>query len=276
MAGTIFSGDKGNPMTLDTTKTVRELAVEVPSAIRVFQSRGIDFCCGGHKSLTEACDGLNLDAAVVLREIASADEERIARCENATDWREVPLAELIAQIVQKHHLYVRSESPRLAGLAAKVAGKHGPNHLELSDVKAAFDALAEDLRVHMLKEEEVLFPYIARMEEAVIAGELIPPPRFGQVANPVRMMMQEHDAAGDLLRKLRETTNEFTVPADGCMSFRMLYQGLLEFEADLHQHIHLENNILFPRSVALEGDRNADLVTECGAGKCCDEHQHAS
>lgn len=261
-------------MTLDTTKTVRELAVEVPSAIRVFQTKGIDFCCGGHKSLTEACNELHLDASVVAREIASADEERIARSENATDWREVPLTDLIAQIVQKHHSYVGSESPRLTALATKVAGKHGPNHPELNEVKTVFEALAEELRVHMLKEEEVLFPYMARMEEAVIGGELIPPPHFGQVANPVRKMMQEHDGAGDLLRQLRTLTNEFSVPADGCMSFRMLYQGLLEFEADLHQHIHLENNILFPRAVTMEGSRNAGVESECGAGQCCDK-QHA-
>jgi regulator of cell morphogenesis and NO signaling len=150
---------------------------------------------------------------------------------------------------------VRSESPRIEALAAKVVGVHGKNHPELIEVQKVFSALAAELSVHLMKEEQILFPYISRMEENVLAGEAAPPAMFGTVLNPVRMMMQEHDGAGDSLRSLRTVTKDYTVPADACISYRTLYQALQEYEADLHQHIHLENNILFPRAVAMEAKR---------------------
>jgi regulator of cell morphogenesis and NO signaling len=148
---------------------------------------------------------------------------------------------------------VRSESPRIEALAAKVAGVHGKNHPEVLEVKEVFAALAAELSVHLMKEEQILFPYVARMEESVLAGEAAPPAMFGTVLNPVRMMMQEHDGAGDSLRTLRRVTRDYAVPEDACISYRTLYQALEGYEADLHQHIHLENNILFPRAVAMEG-----------------------
>lgn len=257
--------------TLDSSKTVRELAVEIPSATRVFQKHGIDFCCGGHKSLAQACDSAHLPAQTVIDDLLAAEADRFARSENYKDWSREPLADLIDQIVNKHHAYVRSESPRLNALAAKVAGKHGPNHPELASVQVAVESLMEELRLHMMKEEQVLFPYIHRMEEAVISGEPVPPPPFGQVERPVAMMMQEHENAGELLRQMRELTGNFEAPEDACMSFRMLYQGIVDFETDLHQHIHLENNILFPRALQMEGNRHAGVVTECAPGRCCVE-----
>ena len=122
-----------------------------------------------------------------------------------------------------------------------------------SRYRQVFSALAEELSVHLMKEELVLFPYVVRMEESTLAGETAPPAMFGTVANPVRMMMQEHDGAGDALRSLRAITNDYKAPEDACISYRTLYQALQDFESDLHQHIHLENNILFPRAVAMEG-----------------------
>jgi regulator of cell morphogenesis and NO signaling len=130
---------------------------------------------------------------------------------------------------------------------------HGINHPELLQVQDVFGELANELNVHLMKEEQILFPYVALMEEAAAANEPAPPAMFGTVMNPVRMMMQEHDGAGDTLRKLHSITNDYALPADACVSYKTLYDALRGFEADLHQHIHLENNILFPRAVALEG-----------------------
>jgi regulator of cell morphogenesis and NO signaling len=238
-------------MTVDTAKTVRELAVEVPSAIRVFEKFGIDYCCGGHRTLEQACTASKSQVDTVLAALTAAESSRSEV--QRTLWNDAPLAELMAHIVTKHHAYVRQELPRLGMLAEKVATKHGPNHAETVDVQQIFAGLSEELTTHLMKEEQVLFPYIERMEEAAV--EKRPNAQsscFGTVQNPVRMMMMEHDSAGDALRELRKVTGDYTAPADACMSFQALYKGLAEFEADLHQHIHLENNILFPRAIAME------------------------
>ena len=141
---------------------------------------------------------------------------------------------------------------RLTALLEKVCNAHGQNHPELMEIQKLFTLLANDLEPHMLKEERILFPYIAGLEEAVSLGRRPAPPMFGTVRNPVRMMMSEHDVAGDILRKVRETSSNFKLPSDACISYQTLYSALEGFEQDLHQHIHLENNILFPRAVEIE------------------------
>jgi len=151
-----------------------------------------------------------------------------------------------------HHKYTREEISRLGPLLARVCSVHGNNHPELNNVHAVFHGLAQELTMHMMKEEKVLFPYIVRMEEAIIQKEPILPSPFGSIQNPVLMMEHEHDDAGEALRALREMTGGYTVPPDGCVSYQTLFQALAEFEADLRQHIHLENNILFPRAIAME------------------------
>ena len=238
-------------MTVDTAKTVRELAVELPDAIRVFEKFGIDYCCGGHRTLEQACSVSKSQVDAVLTALTAAEA---SRCETQnTNWNNAPLADLMAHIMNKHHTYVRQELPRLGALAAKVAAKHGPNHPEITEVQEIFEALSDELTTHLTKEEQVLFPYIERMEEAAV--EKRPNAQsscFGTVQNPVRMMEMEHDSAGDALRQLRTLSSDYTPPQDACMSFQALYKGLAEFEADLHQHIHLENNILFPRAIAME------------------------
>ena len=243
-------------MTINTNKTVREIAVEVPSATRVFEKLGIDYCCGGGKGLGDACLQAKLPVDQVLRDLEQAESSRIARQENARDWSREPLADVIGEIVQKHHAFVKAEIPRLSSLAAKVSSKHGEHHPETLKVNELFGALADELSMHLMKEEQILFPYMIRMEEAVVAKEpMIPSSCFGTVQNPIHMMVSEHDSAGETLRALRESTADYKVPDDACTSYRTLYTGLLEFEADLHQHIHLENNILFPRAVAMEEGR---------------------
>ena len=168
------------------------------------------------------------------------------------DWNTGELGELIQHIVSTHHNYVKSEVPRLESLIAKVCGVHGKNHPELLKVQSVFRALGAELSTHMMKEENILFPYIARMEESLRSGRGSIRPPFGSVENPIHMMVMEHDSAGDALRELRNLTNDYAPPADACISYQTLYRALGEFEADLHQHIHLENNILFPRAVEME------------------------
>jgi regulator of cell morphogenesis and NO signaling len=238
-------------MTIATTKTVGEIAVENPNATREFEKLGIDYCCGGNRTLGEACVAAKISVDEALERL---EKSMAATSPGASqDWQNQPLADLIAHITSTHHVFVREECPRIEALAAKVVGVHGGNHPELVQVQAVFAALAEELSVHRMKEEQILFPYVIRLEESNVAGESAPPAMFGTVMNPIRMMMQEHDGAGEALRTLRAVTRDYSTPDDACISYRTLYAALQGFEADLHQHIHLENNILFPRSVAMEG-----------------------
>jgi regulator of cell morphogenesis and NO signaling len=240
-------------MTLTAITTVGEIAAEMPSATREFEKLGIDYCCGGSRTLSQACTEahISIDEALARLESGLAS----AQLDSSKDWQNQLLADLIIHIVSTHHAFVREESLRIQALAAKVVAVHGTNHAELLQVQQVFSALAEELRVHLMKEEQMLFPYISRMEESVMAGEPVSPAMFGTVANPVRMMMQEHDGAGDALRALRSVTTDYRVPEDACISYHTLYAALEAFDADLHQHIHLENNILFPRAVAMEAKR---------------------
>jgi regulator of cell morphogenesis and NO signaling len=238
-------------MTVSTTKTVRDVAVEFPGATRIFEKLGIDYCCGGNKSLEQACAASSLSLDEVLDSLELAEETaRAARKDR--NWLVEPLANLVAHINSTHHKYSREEIARLGPLFAKVCSVHGKNHPELQSVRAVFSGLAQELSTHMMKEEMVLFPYIVRMEEAVIQEEPVLPPPFGTVENPVAMMMHEHDSAGDALRTMRQSSAGYTPPGDACISFQTLYKALADFEIDLHQHIHLENNILFPRAIEME------------------------
>jgi regulator of cell morphogenesis and NO signaling len=241
-------------MSVATEKTVRELALENPAATRIFEKLGIDYCCGGNKSLEEACRAAKLPMDQVLDTLEMAEQATRAAQKNH-DWQREPLTDLISHINSTHHKYVREEIARLGPLFDKVCSVHGKNHPELLHVRAAFSGLAQELTTHMMKEEMVLFPYIVRMEEAVIQHEPVLPPPFGSVQTPVTMMEHEHESAGNALRAMRSASKDYTAPADACVSFQTLYGALAAFEADLHQHIHLENNILFPRAIAMEQSR---------------------
>ena len=238
-------------MTVMTEKSVRELAVESTTAPRIFEKFGIDYCCGGRESLQQACARANVSLDQVLDTLQMADEMARA-AQKVHDWSREPLSELIAHIKNTHHKYTREEMARLNPLIEKVCAAHGKNHPELFEIQQTFRALAQELTTHMMKEEMVLFPYIARMEESVIQKEPVVPGPFGSVQNPVHMMEHEHDSAGHALRAIRSASRDFTAPADACVSYETLYKALAAFEADLHQHIHLENNILFPRAIAME------------------------
>ncbi len=238
-------------MSLTTEKTVGELALENPAATRVFEKLGIDYCCGGGRTLEQACQAAHMSINQVADSLAAASQ---AASVSAPDrnWQSEPLSELLAHIQSTHHVYTREEIARLGPLFDKVCSVHGKNHPELLRLREFFSGLAEELTTHLMKEEKVLFPYILRLEEAVVAKEPVLPPPFGSVRNPVAMMMHEHDGAGSALRSMRQVSNGYAAPPDACVSFQTLYQALEAFEADLHQHIHLENNVLFPRAIEME------------------------
>ena len=232
-------------MLVEASKTVRQLAVELPQATRVFERLGIDYCCGGQRTLEEACGAAKLSVGEVLQTL---EREAKTAPESPAELANIPLPELVRHIVATHHAYVKSEAPRLQQLAAKVASKHGESHPELLEIREVFDGLAAELAAHLMKEEQILFPYVTDMA----TGRSRRTACFGSVQNPIRMMTMEHDSAGEALRHLRQASHGYTAPPEACVSYQAFYRGLAEFEADLHQHIHLENNVLFPRATALE------------------------
>jgi len=241
-------------MAITIRQSVRDIVNENPAIIPVFQRYGIDFCCGGDKSFAEACITAKVTPEIVLDAFESAKQLSTERA-TEVDWTKQPLADLISHINRTHHMYLRNESARIEKLLSKVPEKHGEKHPELFQVRDVFTALAAELAVHLMKEEQILFPFIIRLEEATLAGEPAPPSAcFGTVENPIRMMEHEHESAGNALRELRALTNGYTAPEVACDGFRSLYAALADYEADLHVHIHKENNILHPR--ALAGERS--------------------
>lgn len=222
--------------------TLGEIVTAHPAAARVLETFGLDYCCGGHRTLAEACTEGDIslhgvrDALETLPEVPPAD------------WATLGLRELVDHLELVHHHYLKTELPRLDALSAKVLGVHGDRHPELHTVRSAFVELRLDLEPHLVKEERVLFPMIRELDAAAVT------PHFhcGSLQNPIAVMLNEHEAAGELLRTLRNVTNGYAVPTDGCASYQALYSGLAELEADTHAHIHKENNVLFPMVVARE------------------------
>lgn len=238
-------------------QTVREIAIKQPASVRVFESLGIDYCCGGQRSLREACERASISPDEVLNRISAAESEPSTP---AGDWAHASVAELTRHIVDDHHGYIRRESPRLISMCARVVERHSAAHPEVKSVQELFQALADELSLHMMKEENVLFPYLAQMEAALREGRPVPPAMFGSVEMPISRMLADHDDAGALTARIRALSGGFAAPADACPTYRALYQGLEDFERDLHQHIHLENNILFPRAVEMERKEGAYAV----------------
>lgn len=229
--------------------TVRDIAIEQPDSIRVFEKFGIDYCCGGRQPLAEACRERSLDPQAVLAAIDIASE---ARADAAPDWTTATLGALCRHIVATHHEYVRSELPRLQQLAQKVVSRHGDTHPELPQIQQKIEAVGEELLQHLAKEEMMLFPYITNLERNLATCGPRSLGCFGTVRNPIAVMMAEHDSAGETLAETRELSRDYTPPEGACPTYRGFYQSLSEFEKDLHQHVHLENNILFPRAIELE------------------------
>lgn len=231
---------------IEPRKSVGQLVAERPSRARVFERFGIDFCCGGKIPLSDACIERKLDTERILAALREVDSSEADTDE--PDWTRATLSALIAHILQKHHAYLRNELPRLAKMVAKVHDVHGERHPELAEVRQTYDGLHAELASHMMKEEQILFPLIEAME----SSQSLEAAHCGSVNNPIRMMEHEHDSAGAALARMRSLTGDFAPPEDACNTYRVLLDGLAELEADLHRHIHKENNILFPRASELE------------------------
>jgi regulator of cell morphogenesis and NO signaling len=228
---------------------VKDIALAGPGAKQVLEDAGVDFCCGGSKSLRDAC----FDAKVPAEEILLRLEENKKQVgPGETDWLREPLANLTQHIRETHHRYVRESLPRLKKLLAKVNEKHGANHPEIAQIGAIFEGLGRELTMHMQKEEMILFPYIEALERSRQNDEPLEVPFFQTVQNPVGAMIHDHDAAGEALRRMSALSNKYIAPPEACLSYQELYRSLEVFEKDLHTHVHLENNILFPRAVELE------------------------
>ena len=236
-------------MTIDATTPVGDIASALPSSVRIFQQHGIDFCCGGKTPLSVACEqhGVSLDALTSAIETAAAAPHADHR-----DWAREPLHELVAHIISTYHDPLRDELPRLEAMAVKVARVHGRKSPYLDRLSDIVSELSAELREHMLKEERVLFPAICAIE----AGR----PAAIPLSAPITVMEHEHDHAGALLAELRAITDGYTPPAWACGTATALYHGLAELESTMHVHVHLENNVLFPRALRITNGTGSQIV----------------
>src|SRR5262245_30441917 len=226
-------------------QTLGDIVARNYQAAAVFDRQGLDFCCGGRSSLAEACRERFVDVDTVLAELEQLDQAREGVLPRSA-------SDLIDEIVSRHHSYVRDHIPIITAHLAKVVAAHGARHPELAAITAHFEVLAHELVMHMLKEEQVLFPFIRALDRAVDGEAAVPPDVFGTVQNPIRMMEIEHRHAGEELGTIRGLSSDLTPPGDACATYRVVYQELRAFEQDLHRHVHLENNVLFPWAVELE------------------------
>jgi regulator of cell morphogenesis and NO signaling len=236
-------------MNFSTETRVNEIALSNPGARRVLEDAGVDYCCGGGKSLQDACLHAGVTADEILKRLRQNSE--LAGPGDA-EWISAPLMELTRHIRERHHQYVRDSIPRVRALLAKIREKHGGKHREIEEIEKLFGDVAREMTAHMQKEEQILFPYIDALERSASGNSFVEPPFFQTVRNPIHAMMKEHDSAGDIVKRIRKASNDYKAPADACTSYQATYQELRQFEEDLHLHVHLENNILFPRAVELE------------------------
>lgn len=240
-----------------TSSTLADVAALSLGAVRTLERYGLDYCCGGKRPFDEACLSKALNPQSVLEEIQRAQG---AGAEDR-DWQKARLGDLVRHIVGTHHEYLKLELPALANRLAKVHSVHGPRDPEmLNRMVEVFGSLRAEMELHMHKEETILFPFIEQYGRAEDQGAPVPPVPFGSIARPIGVMETEHAAAGDALGELRTLTKNYELPAYACTTVRTLYEGLKALEADLHVHIHLENNILFPRALALEGRSASPVV----------------
>ena len=243
----IVSYQKNNDMNF-AEETVAAAVTENIRTADVFKKHGIDFCCGGNVSLKSVCEKKNLDMDVILAELGQVGVSRDSSGDQS--WDDAGL--LIDHILERHHSYVAEAIPILLQYSDKVAKVHGEHATEVVEINRLFQAVASELSSHMQKEEMVLFPLIKELHSAKESGENFSEHHCGTVANPIRMMEMEHENAGDVLKEIRELSNDFSPPEWACNTYRALYAKLEEFETDLHIHIHLENNILHPLALKLE------------------------
>lgn len=227
-------------------KTIGEIVAQDYRTAAVFEQFGIDFCCKGNRTIQDACAAKNISSDAVIQQLTALPPANLVIEEDYVQW---PMDKLTNHIEERHHGYVNEKMPLLLQYLEKVSKVHGKEHPEVVDIYELFRECAAELSMHMKKEELILFPFIRK-----IAGsnQLTKMPHFGTVENPVNMMRHEHDTEGERFRKIAVLSNDYTPPADACNTYRVSYAMLKEFEQDLHLHIHLENNILFPAAIQRE------------------------
>jgi len=239
-------------MNITKDSTIGSVVAEDYRAATVFQQSGIDFCCNGNRTIETACEESRLSVEELIGNLQTILSAPARKDDAFSDYKSWPLDLLADFIEKKHHRYVETQIPVIKALLEKIVRVHGERHPELTEIKTLFDQSIGELTVHMKKEELMLFPFIRKMVQASLSGGKNITASFGTVQNPVRMMMHDHDAEGERFRKISSLSNNYTAPEDACNTYRLAYATLKEFEDDLHRHIHLENNILFPKTIDLE------------------------
>lgn len=233
----------------DSEKQIGQFVAEDYRTAAVFSKYKIDFCCNGNRSIQEACEKKDIDSNVLLDELQTVLSKKDGESRDYKSW---PLDLLVDYIEKKHHRYVEEKIPILRQFLDKLCRVHGERHPELLKINELFTASAGELAAHLKKEELILFPFVKKMVNAQLEQGGVQSPQFGTVENPIEMMMQEHDNEGERFRQIAALTDNYTPPADACNTYRVMFAMLEEFEQDLHLHIHLENNILFPKAIKLE------------------------
>jgi regulator of cell morphogenesis and NO signaling len=230
-------------------KTIGEIVTEDYRAAAVFNNYKIDFCCNGNKNFDDVCKNNNINADTLINDLNSVKKRST---DESIDYNSWSLDLLSDYIEKKHHRYIEEKTPEIKGYLEKTYEAHGKEHPELLRIKEEFENSAGELAMHMKKEELILFPYIRKMAVANYRNEKVSLPQFGTVENPIQAMIYEHNVEGDRFKEISKLSNNYSVPEDGCNTYRVAYSLLKEFEEDLHMHIHLENNILFPKAIKLE------------------------
>lgn len=236
-------------MNIQENNIIGELVAQDYRAASVFKKYGIDFCCQGNRTIQDACEAKNIDASTVIADLNEANKTSTA---GSIDYQSWPLDLLVDYIEKKHHRYVEDKTQEIKPYLDKICRVHGDRHPELLEVNNLFNEAAGELAAHMKKEELILFPFVRKIAKAKQENTIIEAPHFGTVENPIQMMMHEHNTEGERFRKIENLTNNYTPPMDACNTYRVTFALLKEFEANLHLHIHLENNILFPKAIELE------------------------
>lgn len=231
------------------TLTIKEIVTQNFQAAAVFEKYSLDFCCRGGKTIEQACKDKGVESSAVIHELSSLTFETSGTMPRFTEWSP---DFLISYIVSNHHAYVAKMIPVLYAHTQKVSKVHGANHPEVVKIAEVFEHVATDLQQHMRKEEHILFPYIRQLLDAQQGKRMLDRSSFGSVATPIQVMEQEHQVAGDEMYEIRSLSSQYTPPEDACTTYRIMFKELQEFENDLHQHVHLENNILFPKAIQIE------------------------
>ena len=233
----------------ENAETIGQIVAKDYRKAQVFKNMGIDFCCGGKKTIAEVCEKKGINAEEVERQLEAIKGEG---ANSETDFQNLDLGFLSDYIINTHHRYVRENTAFIVELAQKVARVHGERHPELIQVAELFSRIGNDLTLHMIKEEKILFPFIKELAQVYNTGGMLPSADFGKISVPIQVMDLEHEQVGGDFETIRAVTSNYMLPIDACSSYTILFKKLEEYESDLHRHVHLESNILFPKAIQLE------------------------